>query len=131
MVHLTDDSSNINPRTPPKMLIPYITGIVVQILLKALACIHVVFTGLGKFFVVQSADGQSGSHQKSEPTESRYQESLMSQSIKERLHNLEAAVTDIVGKPTAIPAEKEVILHESLSRIKSIEHDLQKTKKVV
>lgn len=47
-----------------------------------------------------------------------------------RLQNLETMVTVLFDKPTNIPQEKEDILRDSLDRIKSIEHDLQKTKKV-
>lgn len=59
----------------------------------------------------------------------------MSQAIKEdplwqRLQHLETLVNDLVNKPTKIPPEKDDMLRESLSRIKSIEYDLQKTKKV-
>ncbi|XP_057964857.1 phosphatidylinositol/phosphatidylcholine transfer protein SFH9 isoform X2 [Malania oleifera] len=47
----------------------------------------------------------------------------------QRLQNLEAMVADLSRKPTSIPPEKEDILLDSLSRIKSIEFDLRKTKK--
>lgn len=59
----------------------------------------------------------------------------MTPAIKEplwqRIQNLEAVVTEMANKPNTIPPEKEDILQESLSRIKCIEYDLQKTKKVV
>uniref|UniRef100_A0A1J3HAH9 Phosphatidylinositol/phosphatidylcholine transfer protein SFH9 n=1 Tax=Noccaea caerulescens TaxID=107243 RepID=A0A1J3HAH9_NOCCA len=48
-----------------------------------------------------------------------------------RLQNLETMVTVLLDKPTNIPQEKEDILRDSLDRIKSIEHDLQKTKKAL
>lgn len=47
-----------------------------------------------------------------------------------RLQNLEVMVTELTNKPSKIPLEKEDMLHESLNRIKSIEYDLQKTKRV-
>lgn len=47
-----------------------------------------------------------------------------------RLQNLESMVTVLFDKPTDIPQEKEDILRDSLDRIKCIEQDLQKTKKV-
>lgn len=47
-----------------------------------------------------------------------------------RLQNLETMVTVLCDKPSSIPQEKEDILRDSLDRIKSIEQDLQKTKKV-
>ncbi|KAF7845562.1 phosphatidylinositol/phosphatidylcholine transfer protein SFH9 isoform X1 [Senna tora] len=133
-INSLNGSNNTNLRRRLK-LIPYITSIVVQIILKALACIYEVFTGLGKYFVLQSARSPPGSNQNTHPTESKYQESFISQSLKDpllqRLQNLEATVTDIGRKPTGIPPEKEIILHESLNRIRSIEYDLQKTKKAL
>lgn len=48
----------------------------------------------------------------------------------QKLQHLENAVTELLKKPAGIPPEKDDILLESLDRIKSIEHDLQKTKKV-
>lgn len=132
---MRDGSSNIDLRRSPKKLISYIPSLVVQIVLEVLACIYEVLSGLGKFFPLQSARSPTGSSQKTQPSQSKYQEGFISQAIRDplwqRLQNLEAAVTDIVSKPTAIPPEKEVMLHESLSRIRSMEYDLQKTRKVV
>lgn len=135
MVHLIGDSSNNHPRRPPKKLISYITSTLAQIIVKVLTCIYVVFAPLGKFFAVRSADNQQGSQQTIQLVESSSEEQLVTPAIKEplwqRLKNLETVVTEIANKPRTIPPEKEDILQESLSRIKSIEYDLQKTKKVV
>lgn len=135
MVHLIGDSSNNHPRRPPKKLISYITSTLAQIIVKVLTCIYVVFAPLGKFFAVRSADNQQGSQQTIQLVESSSVEQLVTPAIKEplwqRLKNLETVVTEIANKPRTIPPEKEDILQESLSRIKSIEYDLQKTKKVV
>ncbi|XP_055962203.1 phosphatidylinositol/phosphatidylcholine transfer protein SFH13-like [Mercurialis annua] len=49
----------------------------------------------------------------------------------ERLQSLEKVVQEITNKPAAIPLEKEQILMESLERIKSVEFDLEKTKRVL
>lgn len=49
----------------------------------------------------------------------------------ERLQKLEDMVNDLNGKPTKIPPEKDHMIQESLSRIRSIEHDLRKTKDVL
>ncbi|XP_028808533.1 phosphatidylinositol/phosphatidylcholine transfer protein SFH9 isoform X2 [Neltuma alba] len=131
----TSDSNNINSRRSPKELIPYVTSIVIQVILRVLACIYVVLVGLGKFLVVQFTDGQSRSLNKTQKTESKSEELLISQETRDplwqRLQNLEEAVTEMINKPTTIPPEKEDILHESLNRIKCIEHDLQKTKKAL
>ncbi|EEF30632.1 transporter, putative [Ricinus communis] len=49
----------------------------------------------------------------------------------ERLERLEKVVEEIGNRPAAIPLEKEQMLMESLERIKSVEFDLEKTKKVL
>ncbi|GAV74764.1 CRAL_TRIO domain-containing protein/CRAL_TRIO_N domain-containing protein, partial [Cephalotus follicularis] len=49
----------------------------------------------------------------------------------ERLEKLEKAFEELSNKPAAIPPEKEQILVESLDRIKSVEFDLEKTKRVL
>ncbi|XP_043812990.1 phosphatidylinositol/phosphatidylcholine transfer protein SFH13 isoform X2 [Manihot esculenta] len=49
----------------------------------------------------------------------------------ERLQSLEKLVEELSNKPAAIPLEKEQMLMESLERIKSVEFDLEKTKRVL
>ncbi|PKA57786.1 Patellin-4 [Apostasia shenzhenica] len=49
-------------------------------------------------------------------------------SYLERLQRLEDMVSDLNKKPTTIPPEKDHMIQESLNRIRSIEHDLRKTK---
>ncbi|KAK6141833.1 hypothetical protein DH2020_024424 [Rehmannia glutinosa] len=49
----------------------------------------------------------------------------------QKLQHLENVVTELLKKPAKIPPEKDGILLESMSRIRSIEHDLQKTKKAL
>ncbi|KAL5129431.1 Phosphatidylinositol/phosphatidylcholine transfer protein SFH9 [Glycine soja] len=115
--------------------IPYIISILAQIAVKLLTCIYVVFAALGKCFVVRSVDNQPRSHEKTKSAQSNSEEQLMTPAIKEplwqRIQNLEAVVTEMANKPNTIPPEKEDILQESLSRIKCIEYDLQKTKKAL
>lgn len=48
----------------------------------------------------------------------------------ERLQRLEKMLEELSNKPTSIPVEKERMLLDSLDRIKSLEHDLDKTKRV-
>ncbi|KAG4921721.1 hypothetical protein JHK82_050670 [Glycine max] len=94
-----------------------------------------IFAALGKCFVVRSVDNQPRSHEKTKSAQSNSEEQLMTPAIKEplwqRIQNLEAVVTEMANKPNTIPPEKEDILQESLSRIKCIEYDLQKTKKAL
>lgn len=134
MVHLIGDSSNNQSRRQPAKLVFYITSTLGQIVIKVLACIYVVSAALGKLFGVRATNNQPGSRQRIQFAESSSQEQLIAPTIKEplwqRLRNLEAVVTEMANKPKTIPPEKEDILQESLSRIKSIEYDLRKTKKV-
>ncbi|RDX61340.1 Phosphatidylinositol/phosphatidylcholine transfer protein SFH9, partial [Mucuna pruriens] len=134
-VDSTSDSSNNDRRRLPEKPITYITNTVAQITVKLLTYIYVVFAALGKFFVVRSVENQPRSHEKTQSAESNSQEQLITPAIREplwqRLQNLEAVVTEMANKPKTIPPEKEDILQESLSRIKSIEYDLQKTKKAL
>lgn len=48
----------------------------------------------------------------------------------ERLQKLEKVFEELNSKPAGIPLEKEQMLMESLQRIKSVESDLEKTKRV-
>lgn len=48
----------------------------------------------------------------------------------ERIQRLETIFCELSAKPPEIPMDKEAIILESLDRIKSIEFDLEKTKKV-
>ncbi|GAA0150699.1 hypothetical protein LIER_09580 [Lithospermum erythrorhizon] len=47
------------------------------------------------------------------------------------LERLERLLEEINNKPTEIPVEKELMLQQSLDRIKSVESDLEKTKRVL
>lgn len=49
----------------------------------------------------------------------------------QRLQRLENLLEELNKKPTEIPVEKEQLLHRSLERIKSVEFDLDKTKRVI
>lgn len=48
----------------------------------------------------------------------------------QKLQHLEDLVNELTKRPARIPPEKDEILLESMNRIKSIEQDLQKTRKV-
>ncbi|XP_031116330.1 phosphatidylinositol/phosphatidylcholine transfer protein SFH13-like isoform X1 [Ipomoea triloba] len=49
----------------------------------------------------------------------------------ERLQRLEQLIEELNKKPSEMPLEKERMLHQSLDRIKSVEYDLEKTKRVL
>ncbi|KAK2414163.1 Sec14p phosphatidylinositol transfer family protein [Trifolium repens] len=134
-IDLPSGSSNNRSRRQPKKLISYITSTLDLVIVKVLACIYVLFAALGNFFVVRSAKNEPGSDQKIQLVESSSLQQLITPALKEpiwqRLRNLEAVVTEMANKPRTIPPEKEDILQESLSRIKGIEFDLQKTRKAL
>ncbi|KAJ9543541.1 hypothetical protein OSB04_023248, partial [Centaurea solstitialis] len=50
---------------------------------------------------------------------------------EEKLLQLEAMVAELSSKPSRIPQEKDEMLAESMNRIRSMEYDLQKTKKAL
>ncbi|XP_035540734.1 phosphatidylinositol/phosphatidylcholine transfer protein SFH9-like isoform X2 [Juglans regia] len=132
----TSDATNSSTqRRLLKKSISYLTNLL-HIILKILACVYLLLPGLWRFFAVQHEEKQLEKHKKPKLADSRPPEQLVSQSIKEdplwkRLQHLETLVNELVDKPTKIPPEKEDMLQESLSRIKSIEYDLQKTKKAL
>lgn len=117
-----------------KLMNKFITS-VVDFLCKLLACIYFLLLGMGKFFVKKDVEKLEN--------EPEFSDAIGSQQIShakeenflhpcwQRLQNLESIVTELVHKPTRIPPEKDDILLDSLNRIKSIEYDLQKTKKVL
>ncbi|GFP94782.1 phosphatidylinositol/phosphatidylcholine transfer protein sfh13 [Phtheirospermum japonicum] len=49
----------------------------------------------------------------------------------QRLQRLESLLEELNNKPAEIPMEKDQILQQSLDRIKSVEFDLEKTKRVL
>lgn len=49
---------------------------------------------------------------------------------EQRLQRLEKVFEELHNKPDAMPLEKEQMLMDSLDRIKSVEFDLEKTKRV-
>jgi hypothetical protein len=51
--------------------------------------------------------------------------------IQQRLQRLENAFTELSHRPADIPMEKEKMLMSSLDRIKSVEFDLENTKRVI
>ncbi|KAJ9176578.1 hypothetical protein P3X46_011877 [Hevea brasiliensis] len=136
----TNDSANsVSTTIVQKKFIPHITSFVVHFMLKLLAWIYLLVPAVGRIFSVRRADRQLPNQHNLPVADSSSQEQHISREIKEdslqpcwqRLQHLETMVNELVSKPTKIPPEKEDMLLESLSRIKSIEHDLQKTKKAL
>ncbi|PPD93982.1 hypothetical protein GOBAR_DD08996 [Gossypium barbadense] len=134
-----DVISIVTPRNPRKKFINQVIDFVVYFLLKLLACIFFFAPGLGRFSEAQDSNPQVGNLSNHEMAGSGSLENGTLTEAKEeslhpcwqRLQNLEGLVTDLCNKPINIPPEKEDMLLESLSRIKSIEQDLQRTKKAL
>ncbi|XP_062021634.1 phosphatidylinositol/phosphatidylcholine transfer protein SFH9 [Rosa rugosa] len=133
----TSDSTMFTPRRPLKTSIPHAASQIIHFILKILACIYLVFPRLGKIFTACNAENNLKKQRKPPPiAHSSSQEQQIAQETEvdpllQRLKQLEGLVTELTNKPTKIPQEKEDMLCESLSRIKSIEYDLQKTKKAL
>ncbi|GMI73496.1 hypothetical protein like AT3G24840 [Hibiscus trionum] len=134
-----DATSGITPRNPRKKFVLHVIDFVAYLVLKFLACIFFFAPGLGRFSEAQDLNPQVGNQSNHQLADSGSLENSTLAEAKEdslhpcwqRLQNLETLVTELCNKPTKIPAEKEDMLLDSLSRIKSIEQDLQKTKKAL
>ncbi|MBA0560425.1 hypothetical protein Golob_017324 [Gossypium lobatum] len=133
-----DITTDVSPRNAGKKLVHHVTSFFTHFVLKLLAFIYFLVPGLGRFLKAQDSKQQtenqsndqmagSGSTENGILTEA--EEDLL-RPCWQRLQNLETMVTKLYNKPANIPPEKEDMLLESLNRIKSIEQDLQRTKKV-
>lgn len=126
--------SVVERRLPQKSFI----DVVIDVMFKLLACIYIVVPALNRLFKANNGDNTLENQQRPELGNQRSQgECLLPVKNDEldpcwqRLQHLESVVTELLNKPTKIPPEKEDILLESMNRIKSIEYDLQKTKKAL
>lgn len=72
---------------------------------------------------------ESNTHSQSPTPEAVNEEDYVLPCLQ-RLQQLEKVYEDLNNKPAAIPLEKERMLMDSLDRIKSVEHDLEQTKRV-
>ncbi|KAL3604723.1 hypothetical protein D5086_005582 [Populus alba] len=135
---MNDSANDVTPRMLLKKFIPQTASLLVQFVLNLLLWMYLKLPWTGRALSSQR-DSQLKNQHDSLLEDSSSQVQGVSQEIKEepphpcwqRLQNLETMVNELGSKPTRIPPEKEDMLLESLSRIKSIEHDLQKTKKAL
>ncbi|BFG33644.1 hypothetical protein CerSpe_199180 [Prunus speciosa] len=74
--------------------------------------------------------GRSNTHSQSPTPEAVNEEDYVLPCLQ-RLQQLEKVYEDLNNKPAVIPLEKERMLMDSLDRIKSVEHDLEQTKRVL
>ncbi|KAF7120624.1 hypothetical protein RHSIM_Rhsim13G0045400 [Rhododendron simsii] len=130
----TDDLTR--EMTRKRQLKKFIAGLAVKNIFRLLACMYLVVPGLRKLFAGSNVEKQQpkpdlGHSSSEEQHVSCANEEDVLDPCWKRLQHLEASVTALLNKPANIPREKEDILVESLNRIKSIEYDLQKTKKAL
>ncbi|XP_058102556.1 phosphatidylinositol/phosphatidylcholine transfer protein SFH9 isoform X2 [Magnolia sinica] len=126
-------------RIPSQSFLAYITRLVAQFLVKLLALLHLVLDGFGRLVSVPRANERLENRCNPYPNtaSSEHQPAPLvvgEDSILpclERLQRLEALVSELTRKPARLPPEKDNMLLESMDRIKSIEYDLQKTKKAL
>lgn len=112
---------------------------VTDVLLRFLACVCFLIEGLFRmFFKTQNAETlKEINHTTQLPNSSSPDEQDICGSSEglvhpccQKLQHLENLVNELTKRPAKIPPEKDEILLESMNRIKSIELDLQKTRKV-
>ncbi|KAL3828903.1 hypothetical protein ACJIZ3_017705 [Penstemon smallii] len=113
---------------------------VTGVIFRLLACIFFMFGWLvSRLFKTENTEMIAENHGSTYFSNSNSQQENMAEPNTgellhpccQKLQHLENAVTELLKKPAKIPQEKEDILHESLKRIKSIEYDLQKTRKAL
>nr|GMD17249.1 phosphatidylinositol/phosphatidylcholine transfer protein SFH9 [Ipomoea batatas] len=128
--------SNLTPGTTQATQDKSISKFFVNVMFRLLA--YICTAQVGRVFVKNSRDWATENKWRSNLTGSSSREQNVSLSKREdllqcshRLQHLEKVVTELLNKPTEIPPEKELMLLDSMNRIKSIEHDLQKTKEAL
>lgn len=137
-IHVNPTTALISNVGQKRVLKKWITSIVDHIC-KFLACIYFILLGMSKYILKYIVKKDEEKHNSGSGLSLKNWTQQVPQAKEEdhlnpcwkRLKNLESLVTELVNKPTSIPPEKDDILLESLNRIKSIEYDLQKTKKAL
>ncbi|XP_019178222.1 PREDICTED: phosphatidylinositol/phosphatidylcholine transfer protein SFH9-like isoform X2 [Ipomoea nil] len=128
--------SNLTPGTTRATQDKSISNFFVNVVFRLLA--YICTAQVGRVFAKNSRERATANERRSNLTGSSSREQNVSLSKREdllqcshRLQHLEKVVTELLNKPTEIPPEKELMLLDSMNRIKSIEHDLQKTKEAL
>lgn len=136
MVDLLADLAG--PLADPRLPKGSLPAIVMDVVLRLLTCLCLLGGVIRRFFKIKNMETVLENHGRTEVEEdSNSREHAAHPKNEELLHpyyqklqHLENMVNELSKKPAKIPSEKEDMIHESLNRIKSIEHDLQKTKRV-
>lgn len=129
---LFSDSLSIGSRTITRedsgeRFFQWLARVLIAFLIKILSYIHVIGFREGGLSNIHPSDAQNTAAQCSlsmENIEDRLSPCL------ERLQRLEMMFDELTNKHAEIPFEKERVLLESWDRIKHIEFDLEKTKRV-
>uniref|UniRef100_A0A0V0HG82 Putative ovule protein n=2 Tax=Solanum TaxID=4107 RepID=A0A0V0HG82_SOLCH len=138
---LTDEHLNspnratvsVQRRSPEKSIF----SLMINMMVKSLAWICFLFHGVGRLFVKNSDANRlrngrvSVNASSAEQNVSSPKKEDLLHPCCQRLQHLENVVADLLKKPTKIPPEKELMLLDSMDRIKFIEYDLQRTKKAL
>ncbi|KAL8213939.1 hypothetical protein R6Q57_003388 [Mikania cordata] len=105
---------------------------VLSFMYKVLTYIYILSFGLGNFLLKNTIKSFSnGKNVEQFVNTSSHVEKDLLHPCEEKLKQLEAMVAELSSKPSRIPQEKEEMLAESMNRIRSMEYDLQKTKKAL
>ncbi|XWS09570.1 hypothetical protein CRYUN_Cryun39dG0001600 [Craigia yunnanensis] len=111
-----------------------VANMLISLLVRLAAFILTVRFEFGRkrnnFHSLNMMESNMNSHSNSTAPEAVNEEDQVLPCI-ERLQKLEKAFEEVSNKPVGIPVEKEKMLMESLDRIKSVEFDLEKTKRVL
>ncbi|KAL4353988.1 hypothetical protein GQ457_06G028250 [Hibiscus cannabinus] len=134
-----DITSDITLRNAGKKLVHHVARFFTHFVLKLLAFLYFLVPGLGRLLEAQDSKQQTENQANCRMTGSGFIENgILTEAERDSLHPclqrlqiLETLVTELYNKPPTIPPEKEGMLLESLNHIKSIEQDLQKTKKAL
>lgn len=131
----TISTSRVSQRQQP---VKSFSSVLIDVLLKFFSWLIISISGLGKLFKKHDTNIVPEIQHRAVMAGLRSQEQNSSQAENndlnpcwQKLQHLEATVTELLKKRTKIPQEKDDMLLDSMSRIRSIEYDLQKTKKAL
>ncbi|GAB4841337.1 hypothetical protein Ancab_022063 [Ancistrocladus abbreviatus] len=141
--NLRNDTTDHNMERRPENFISHLRSSLVHYMIKLLSFLCILLRLLGGVLWIKHEENHTNEHTSVDVRTSTSDPSSQSQGISkkigedmlrpcwQRLQHLETLVTDLFNKPSRIPPDKEDMILESLNRIKSIEYDLQKTKKAL
>ncbi|KAK9156464.1 hypothetical protein Sjap_003944 [Stephania japonica] len=112
----------------------YVAGVLIAFLVKLCTLFKVICRGIGwrrnNVPSSNSLELNPETHPHPPPAEAVKEEDRILPCLQ-RLQRLETLFEELNGKPAVIPLEKDKMLQDSLDRIKSVEFDLERTKRVL